>query len=312
MQLLRTLHSSLRTNYKCSSAIRGLRSRSMSRTERDSATNRITIHPQEGSHSATVILMHGLGDSADGFGDVAEMWSKSMPWVKLILPTAQARPVTLNGGMRMNAWYDIVGLDARSAEACEGIEGSISIVREILEAEVQAGILPGRIVLAGFSQGGALALFTGLQLPVEYKPAGIIVMSGYLPAASKFKLTESFQDVPVLHCHGTADMVVRHEWGAQTKEAVVAQGLQNYELKSVPGMPHSVNMDVLGAVNEFLSRIIPNSPELAIKPKAPSEMSVKELKAAIRNAGLTRDAVGFSEKYEYVQLLEKHYASKGL
>lgn len=74
------------------------------RIERDSNTNTVTFFPADGSHSATVIIMHGLGDSADGLSDLAEMWSKQMPYTKFILPTADAIPVTMNGGMRMNAW----------------------------------------------------------------------------------------------------------------------------------------------------------------------------------------------------------------
>lgn len=83
--------------------------------------------------------MHGLGDSADGLADLAEEWAKQMPYVKFILPTAEQRPVTLNGGMRMNAWYDIVGLDDRASESCEGIERSVDRVRALLQHERSLG-----------------------------------------------------------------------------------------------------------------------------------------------------------------------------
>jgi predicted esterase len=96
--------------------------------------------------------MHGLGDSADGFADVAEMLSSQLPHVKFILPTAPSSPVTLNGGMVMNSWYDIVGLDDRAAETCEGLDESRNIVNEIVQQEVTLGIPHSRIVLAGFSQ----------------------------------------------------------------------------------------------------------------------------------------------------------------
>lgn len=96
--------------------------------------------------------MHGLGDSADGFADVAEMFSYQLPHVKFILPTALSSPVTLNGGMVMNSWYDIVGLDDRAAETCDGLDESRSIVSNIIQQEVNAGIPHSRIVLAGFSQ----------------------------------------------------------------------------------------------------------------------------------------------------------------
>jgi predicted esterase len=77
--------------------------------ERNGLTGSIVIHPEDGQHSATVVIMHGLGDSSEGFSDVAQMLSSSMPHVKFILPTASSRPVSLNGGIPMNAWYDIVG-----------------------------------------------------------------------------------------------------------------------------------------------------------------------------------------------------------
>ena len=109
------------------------------RIERDGTTNTVTLHPQDGTHSATVVLMHGLGDSADGLADLAEMWAKQSPHIKFILPTAEQRRVTLNGGMPMNAWYDIVGLDDRASESCDGIEASVERVKAILHQEHSLG-----------------------------------------------------------------------------------------------------------------------------------------------------------------------------
>lgn len=177
------------------------------RTETDS-TNTITLHPVDGKHSATIILMHGLGDSADGLSDLAETWGSSYPYIKFILPTAPEQPVTLNGGMRMNAWYDIVGLDDRAAESCDGIDTSVAKIRTVIEGEIALGLPSTRIALAGFSQGGAMSLFTGLQLPRDLKLAGLLILSGYLPGAPIFKLTSGLEDVPVYHCHGASDPVV--------------------------------------------------------------------------------------------------------
>lgn len=184
--------------------------RSIMRVERDGNSGTLTIHPADGTHSATVILMHGLGDSAEGLSDLAENWMLALPHIKFILPTASVMPVTLNGGMPMTAWYDIVGLDDRASESCNGIEASVQRVRDILSSEhSNVGMPYSRMMLAGFSQGGAMSLFTGLQLPdTEQKLAGLMVMSGYLPAASQFKLTAGFESVPVRHVHGSADPVV--------------------------------------------------------------------------------------------------------
>jgi predicted esterase len=96
--------------------------------------------------------MHGLGDSADGFSDVAEMFSTALPHVKFILPTAPSQPVTLNGGMSMNSWYDIVGLDDRASEAAPGLSESRQIVQDILRRENELGIPYSRMMLSGFSQ----------------------------------------------------------------------------------------------------------------------------------------------------------------
>ena len=96
----------------------------------------ITVNPTQ-PYSGLVILMHGLGDSAEGFADVAEMWARSAPHIKFILPTAPTQPVTLNGGFPMPSWYDIVGLSERSNENCEGIEASRDTVVKIMEEEVR-------------------------------------------------------------------------------------------------------------------------------------------------------------------------------
>ena len=108
-----------------------------------------------------------------------------MSYVKFVLPTAPTQPVTMNMGMPMPSWYDIVGLDEKSNEKCKGIEASRDTIREILRKEHENTGLPySRMVLAGFSQGAALSLFTGLQLEsVEKKLAGIAILSGYLAAA---------------------------------------------------------------------------------------------------------------------------------
>jgi lysophospholipase-2 len=107
------------------------------------------------------------------------MLAERMDHIKFIIPSAPSRPVTLNRGRHMPAWYDIIGLDDRSAESCEGLAESRRLVEQLLEQEAAAGIRYERMVVAGFSQGGALTLQTGLQLDsAEKQLAGLIVMSG--------------------------------------------------------------------------------------------------------------------------------------
>ncbi len=277
----------------------------MARTE-TTGRNCITVHPEEGKHSATIIVCHGLGDSADGWIDVAESWARAMPWVKFIVPSAASRAITMNGGFEMPGWYDIVGLDDRSGESCEGIDDSIQEIRDIMATEHALGIPYNRMMLSGFSQGGALSLFCGLQLPIEEKLAGILVMSGYCPGYSKFKLTPGLEDVPFLHCHGTADPVVRYEWAKKTKAHVEGLGFKGYELKEYPGMQHSACPEEIQYALDFLKRCLVDDPSLALKAKDPSEMTVKELKKAIAAAGLNSKTLGFNEKSEFVNLLTAH------
>ena len=162
------------------------------------------------------------------------------------------------------------------------------------------------MMLSGFSQGGAMSLFCGLQLPLEEKLGGILVMSGYCPGYSKFNLTPGMEDVPFLHCHGTADPVVRFEWAQKTKKHIEDLGFKGYELKEYAGMQHSACPEEIQYALNFLVKCLPDDPTLALKPKDPTDMSVKELKQAIQRAGISKKTLGFSEKSEFVELLKAH------
>jgi len=273
-------------------------------TERDGAGT-ITVSPRnEAEQSGLVVISHGLGDSAEGFADVAEQFASQMPWLKFILPTAPTQKVTMNMGMAMPSWYDIVGLDERSNENCAGIEESQARIAEILKKEHETTGLPySRMVLAGFSQGGALSLFTGLQL--ETSLAGVLVMSGYLPALSKVKLSQP--DTPVWHGHGSQDPLVQYGMAEKTKSALEGMGLKDYTLQSYP-IPHTVSPSELGDALGFLKKVLPLDESMKITLKDPKEMSVKELKAAIRKAGLS--AVGLMEKSEFIKLVQDHRDGK--
>lgn len=239
-----------------------------------------------------------------------QMFAREMPYAKFILPTAPAQPVTMNMGMRMNSWYDIVGLDERSNENCKGIVESRAMLEGILAKEhADTGLPYSRMVLAGFSQGGALSLFTGLQLKADQKLAGVVVLSGYLPAASQFTITPGLEDVPVWHGHGDQDMMVRPELADKSREAVLAKGLKSYEIHKYP-CGHTVDMDELQATMAFLKKVLPPDDSCRIQLKDPANMSIKELKAAIRKAGLNSQAVGFTEKREFIELIRNHRDGK--
>lgn len=264
----------------------------------------IVVSPKnEADQSGLVVIAHGLGDTAEGFVDVAEQLCTELPHLKFILPTAPTQPVTLNMGMAMPSWYDITGLDERSNENCKGIADSRKRIENILQNEHSSTKLPyDRMVLMGFSQGGALSLFTGMQF--SSKLAGIVCMSGYLPAASQFQITDGLQDTPILHCHGSQDMVVNVAMAGKSQSKVQEAGATNYEVKLYPTLPHSVNMEELKDVQNFIEKVLPPDETCKIELKSPRDMSVKELKAALRKAGIS--TVGLMEKSEFIQLLEEH------
>ena len=253
----------------------GIRVRALSSSLRATATRQsdgtIIISPDESRHSASVILCHGLGDTADGWAEPAQYLASQLPHVKFILPTAPTQPVSLNMGMAMPSWYDIVGLDSRSNEVCSGLDESMDRILNLLEEEVETckpAVEYSRIVLAGFSQGGALALYTGMtqrrkQSAVGLGLAGIVLMSGYLPRSKQFALAPGSEHTPILHCHGKEDPMVLVE-GAEISRARVSSLVEemggnkdSYEVKLYPGLEHSVSMEELNDVASFLKRVVP-------------------------------------------------------
>jgi len=150
-----------------------------------------------------------------------------------------------------------------------------------------------------------LSLFTGLGLLSDQRLAGIVVMSGYLPALSKFKLTNGLESTPIFHGHGTADPLVLFGMATKTSEALSSFGLTKYKLKPYEGMQHTVIQQEIMDVLEFLTQNLPDDESCRVAVKDPSEMSMKELRAAIKSAGLSRQSVGFCEKIEFVNLLKE-------
>jgi len=270
----------------------------------------ITISPRDESKmSGLMVISHGLGDSAEGFAPVAEQMCMGLPYMKFIIPTAPTRRVTMNMGMPMPAWYDITGLDERSNENSPGLEESIAVIRNILETENKSSGLPyNRMMLAGFSMGGALSLFTGMSMPdAAQKLAGIVVLSGYLVSAKKFQLTKGLESTPIFHGHGTSDPLVIFNNALKSKEYMLEHGVLSYELKSYQGMQHTLIPEEIVDWIKFCKKVIPpDGHNFKVNLKDPSDMSIKELKMAIRNAGLGNQAVGLMEKSEFVKLLKDH------
>jgi phospholipase/carboxylesterase len=205
--------------------------------------------------TATVIWLHGLG--ADGFDFVPIVPELRLPDslpVRFIFPHAQPRPVTINNGFVMRAWYDILGLGPGRTEDEAGIRGSERIVSGYVDREVAAGIPTSRIVVAGFSQGGAIALQTGLRYPQRL--AGVLALSTYLPLHQSLpqEASPANKTVPIFMAHGLRDGIVPAELGRTSRDSLQALGYA-IEWQSYP-MEHQVCMEEVVDVSRWLQKVL--------------------------------------------------------
>lgn len=203
------------------------------------------------SATATVIVLHGLG--ADGFDFVPIVAELKLPAplsVRFIFPHAKARPVTLNNGYVMRAWYDIVSLGGGGPEDDAGIRDSATLIGRYVKEQQAAGIAASRVVIAGFSQGGAIALQTGLRYPERL--AGILALSTYLPLRNTLQTEAAAanRDVPILMCHGTYDRVVPAAMGVASRDLLLKSGYA-VEWRSYP-MEHSVCAEEILDISKWL------------------------------------------------------------
>jgi phospholipase/carboxylesterase len=199
----------------------------------------------------SVLFLHGLGADGNDFAPVVpQLVGPGRPAVRFVFPHAPVRPVTVNGGMRMRAWYDILGIEIARREDEAGIRQSIAEVEALIAREGERGVPPSRIVLAGFSQGGAIALATGLRR--QQPLAGLIALSTYLPlpVASIAECTPAARATPVFMGHGSFDPVVPEVLGRQSRDTLQALGMK-VDWNSYP-MAHSVCPPELFALNLWL------------------------------------------------------------
>ncbi|RKP11895.1 Phospholipase/carboxylesterase/thioesterase [Piptocephalis cylindrospora] len=215
------------------------------------------VQAARGTHTATVIFLHGLGDSGEGWSDMTEQLGRQLPHVKFILPNAPKQKVTINMGMRMPSWYDIVALDQASPDDERGLLASSSQITEIVSKEVNGGIPASRILLGGFSQGCAVSLVAALTM--EYGLAGICCLSGYLPLRAKiFSMTsDASKRTPIFWGHGDIDEVVRPEWGSLSVEALKSKGY-SVDSRIYSGMPHGSCPQEMRDVLSFFQERLPN------------------------------------------------------
>jgi phospholipase/carboxylesterase len=205
--------------------------------------------------SAAVIWLHGLGaDGHDFAGLVPELDLSACPPIRFVFPHAPSMPVTVNGGYVMPAWYDILGPNLVSQQDAVGIQASARAIVALIEHEVARGIPAERIVLAGFSQGCAMALHTGLRLPRRL--AGIMALSGYLPLADRLTAERhpANAQTPIFMAHGTQDPVVVIARGEASRDALTALG-QSVQWHSYP-MPHSLHPHEIADISAFLTQVL--------------------------------------------------------
>jgi len=179
------------------------------------------------SPRASIIWLHGLGaDGNDFVPIVPELRLPPALSVRFVFPHAPVRPVTINNGFRMRAWYDIAAADLNNRADIAGVKQSRRQVEALIEREKQRGTEPSRIVLAGFSQGGAIALYTGLRHPDRL--AGTIALSTYLIAGTHLaaEASDANRGTSIFMGHGTADPIVRFEWGDASHRTLVQAGYQ--------------------------------------------------------------------------------------
>jgi phospholipase/carboxylesterase len=203
----------------------------------------------------SVIWLHGLGaDGHDFEPAVPALVHPGAHSMRFVFPHAPVRAVTLNGGARMRAWYDIRGFERHAAQDEPGVRDSDAAIRALIRRENERGVATERIVLAGFSQGGAMALFTGTRL--DEKLAGIVGLSCYLLLASSFAAERQAvnHSTPIFLAHGTLDAVVDPLLGEESRSLLEAAAYP-VEWHSYP-MPHAVCAEEIAAIAAFLHRVL--------------------------------------------------------
>jgi phospholipase/carboxylesterase len=212
----------------------------------------VEINPAQQPQSC-LIWLHGLGADGHDFEPlIPELRLVDELGVRVVLPHAPPRPVTINGGMVMRAWYDVLSPDFGYAEDSRGIRQSEQQLLALIEREVANGIPPGRIVLAGFSQGGAMALHTGVRYPRPF--AGILALSCYLPLAESLarERCAASRAVPIMMAHGVNDPLIPLSLAEQSRDRLRQLGYA-VDWHTYP-MPHAVYPQEIRDIRQWLEQ----------------------------------------------------------
>ena len=205
--------------------------------------------------TVSIIWMHGLGADGNDFVPlVKELDLRGCPGIRFIFPSAGTMPVTINNGYVMRAWYDILVSDLVRREDESGLRASQAQIEALIAREKARGIPANRIILAGFSQGCAMALQTGLRHPE--KLAGLMCLSGYLPLADKTaaERTPASLETPIFMAHGTADTVVQLPRAQQSRDLLTGLGYQIEWHEYY--MQHSLCQEEIDAIGTWLKKVL--------------------------------------------------------
>lgn len=212
----------------------------------------ITVEPDTTAEYA-VIWLHGLGASGHDFEPIVpELKLPAELAVRFIFPHAPQRPVTINNGMVMPAWYDITGLDFDKRADLESFATSGELVEAFIASQLQLGIPANKIILAGFSQGGALALHTGLRYPQRL--GGVMALSTYLATGDSLaeEAAPANRDIPVLYAHGLSDPMIPIAQAIRSRDRLKELGYQVEWYQYM--MDHSVCLEEIGDISRWLQR----------------------------------------------------------
>ncbi len=213
-----------------------------------------TVEVETGSDpSASIIWLHGLGADGHDFEPIVpELRLPDTLPLRFVFPHAPVRPVTINGGMAMRAWYDIVSLDRGGPVDAAGIGESTATLEALIGREEQRGIDPGRIVLAGFSQGGAIAINTILR--TEKRLAGLMALSSWLALPDALQRDAVDTTVPVFMAHGQFDPMIPMQYGRSSADALASAGF-NVEWHDYP-MAHAVCPQEIDDIRTWLLGVL--------------------------------------------------------
>jgi phospholipase/carboxylesterase len=213
----------------------------------------IEIQPNA-AHQYSVIWLHGLGADGHDFEDIVqELHLTVSAHIRFIFPNAPIQPITINGGMEMRAWYDILAMQLEHEVDIKGIYQSAKLIEQLIEREQNNGIAAENILLAGFSQGGVIALHVGLRYP--RKLAGIIALSSYLPTLKQLstEASDANKETPIFMGHGILDSIVAIESGKAVFDSLHAQTYHVQWHDYV--MEHSVCVEEIEHLSGFINSV---------------------------------------------------------